>query len=59
VLTLRGERSDTFFPAAAERLQRLLPDMRYSEIAEHGHLFPHTAPDATRTAIESWLANRH
>ncbi|MDX2139456.1 MAG: alpha/beta hydrolase, partial [Chloroflexota bacterium] len=47
VLTLRGERSDTFFPAAAERLQRLLPDMRYSEIAEHGHLFPHTAPDAT------------
>jgi pimeloyl-ACP methyl ester carboxylesterase len=55
VLALRGERSDTFFPAAAERFQRLLPDVQLQTIAGHGHLFPHTAPDATRAAIEAWL----
>jgi pimeloyl-ACP methyl ester carboxylesterase len=57
MLALRGERSDTFMPPAATRLRRRLPDMHYAEIAGHGHLFPHTAPDQARTAIESWLEN--
>jgi len=55
ILTIRGGRSDTFSPAAAVRLQRLLPDMAFAEVTGHGHLFPHTAPDETQRLISAWL----
>lgn len=55
ILLLRGGRSDTLTLPAAIRLQRQLPDMTYAEVAGHGHLFPHTAPDETRRLISEWL----
>jgi pimeloyl-ACP methyl ester carboxylesterase len=56
VLTIRGTTSNTFFPNAAARMRRILPDMTYAEIEGHGHLFPQSAPDQTRQIIEKWLA---
>lgn len=56
LLTIRGGESDTLVPKVAEQMRRVLPDMAYHEIAGHGHLFPHTAPDQTSTFIREWLA---
>jgi pimeloyl-ACP methyl ester carboxylesterase len=58
VLVMRGGESDTFLVPAAATLRDVLPQPEYVEIAGHGHLFPQSAPDETRTAIETWLA-RH
>lgn len=55
VLTIRGGTSDTLLPGAANRMQRILPEMTYREIADHGHLFPQSAPRQTREVIEAWL----
>lgn len=55
LLVVRGGTSDTFMPAAAKRLRRLLPEATYAEIAEHGHLFPQSAPARTREIITEWL----
>jgi pimeloyl-ACP methyl ester carboxylesterase len=55
ILTIRGERSDTLTQAVFAKMQRVLPDMSQAEIAGHGHLFPLSAPDATRQVIEAWL----
>ncbi|NWG16471.1 MAG: alpha/beta hydrolase [Chloroflexi bacterium] len=56
VLIVRGENSDTLLPEAAAQIRALLPEASYAEIAGHGHLFPQTAPDATRRVIADWLA---
>lgn len=56
LLLLRGERSNTLLPQPAERIRRLLPHMSYAEVAGHGHLFPHSAPDLTRQRLVDWLA---
>jgi pimeloyl-ACP methyl ester carboxylesterase len=58
VLILRGTTSNTLFPAAFAQLREMLPDANFGEIEGHGHLFPHSAPDATRAAIEAWLAKK-
>jgi pimeloyl-ACP methyl ester carboxylesterase len=58
LLVLRGGQSDTFLPPAAEKMRAVLPQMDYAEIAGHRHLFPQSAPDATRAVIEAWLS-RH
>lgn len=55
VLTIRGTESNTFFPTAASKLRRMLPDMTYHELEGHGHLFPHSAPDETRALLSAWL----
>lgn len=55
LLVLRGEHSDVFLPEAAAQLRGLLPEAAYHEIAGHGHLFPLSAPDATRQALTNWL----
>jgi pimeloyl-ACP methyl ester carboxylesterase len=55
ILAVRGGKSDTFYPKAAEILQRKLPHMDYAVVAGHGHLFPQSAPDETRTIIADWL----
>lgn len=57
VLTIRGQQSNTLFPREAARMQRILPEMSYAEIAGHGHLFPQSAPNETRRIIEDWLVN--
>lgn len=55
VLLIRGSESDTLFPYAAARIRRILPEMDYHEITGHGHLFPQTAPEITRTMMWDWL----
>jgi pimeloyl-ACP methyl ester carboxylesterase len=55
ILAVRGGKSDTFYPKAAEILQRKLPHMDYAVVAGHGHLFPQSAPDETRTILTDWL----
>lgn len=55
VLVIRGEKSRTFMPPAGRRFRQLLPEATYAEIPDHGHLFPQSAPDATRTLITDWL----
>ena len=55
LLMLRGEQSNTLLPNVAAEIRRLLPHMTYAEIAGHGHLFPHSAPDATRQQLMGWL----
>ena len=54
ILTLRGTNSDTLSSESVARMQAILPQMRYGEISG-GHLFPQTAPAATREAIMRWL----
>lgn len=55
ILVLRGGSSDTFQPAAAAHMQSILPQAGYQEISGHGHLFPHSAPEATAAVIADWL----
>jgi pimeloyl-ACP methyl ester carboxylesterase len=54
-LIVRGTRSNTLTPEGMEQVRGLLPEADYAEV-EGGHLFPHSAPDATRAVIEAWLA---
>jgi pimeloyl-ACP methyl ester carboxylesterase len=54
ILCLRGEMSDVFDASAGERFQHILPDATL-EVVAGGHLFPLSAPDATRAVIEKWL----
>ncbi len=56
ILTVRGGTSDTLLPQAAARMRRILPEMAYKEVAGHGHLFPHTAPQQTTQIITEWLS---
>lgn len=55
VLTIRGTTTNTFLSPAAERMRRVLPAMTYAEIEGHGHLFPQSAPEQTRTIMDDWL----
>lgn len=55
ILTIRGTTSNTFSEGAAAQLRSLLPEMTYHEIEGHGHLFPQSAPDATREIVTAWL----
>jgi len=57
LLVIRGGDSDTFQAESAEQLRALLPEAAYAEIPGHGHMFPQSAPDATRQIIAEWLAN--
>lgn len=54
VLTIRGTTTNTFFASSATLMQQLVPSMTYAEI-EGGHLFPQSAPDATRAILTNWL----
>jgi pimeloyl-ACP methyl ester carboxylesterase len=55
ILTVRGGTTDTLMPEAAAKMQDILPDMAYAEVADHGHLFPQTAPHKTAMIIQKWL----
>lgn len=57
LLVIRGSDSDTFQVESAEQVRALLPDSDYAEIPGHGHMFPQSAPDATRRVIADWLAD--
>jgi pimeloyl-ACP methyl ester carboxylesterase len=55
LLLVRGETSSTFTAQTAARVRRICPQAAYREIRGHGHLFPQTAPEATRAVITGWL----
>ncbi|MCC7205694.1 MAG: alpha/beta hydrolase [Anaerolineae bacterium] len=55
VLVLRGEHTDTFLERSAARFRRLVPDATVLDVPGHGHLFPHSAPDATARLVGAWL----
>ncbi len=55
-LVIAGETTDTFTAEAASKMHELLPEATYATVPGHGHLFPLSAPDATRALIEAWLA---
>lgn len=55
ILALRGQMTDTFLPTSARKFQHFLPQAALHEISGHGHLFPQSAPEITRTLIEGWL----
>jgi pimeloyl-ACP methyl ester carboxylesterase len=57
LLVIRGGDSDTFQAESAAQLRALLPEAAYAEIPGHGHMFPQSAPDATRQIIADWLAD--
>ena len=56
VLIIRGGSSDTLAADVSARLARVGSNITIAELPGHGHLFPQSAPDATRRIIEDWLA---
>jgi len=54
-LVIRGEKSDTFTLESAIRQREMMSHAAYGEIAGHGHMFPHSAPDETYYIIRDWL----
>lgn len=54
-LLVRGGKSDTFLPQAANLMKMIIPHMDYHELPEGGHLFPHTHPQQTAKLIRDWL----
>jgi len=55
LLVVRGERSDTFLPDAAERFAAEVPWAVQRAIPGHGHLFPQSAPGETSRILAEWL----
>lgn len=55
VLVVQGELTNTFTRESLDAMHERLPNAHYAVIPGHGHLFPHTAPNATRDVLESWL----
>lgn len=55
LMLIRGKTSDTLTEESAAEIRRILPSMTYAEVSGHGHLFPQSAPDATRALITNWL----
>lgn len=58
ILIIRGETSNTFFENAEAGLRKLLPQADFALIKGHGHLFPHSAPDETRSLMTDWLSQQ-
>jgi pimeloyl-ACP methyl ester carboxylesterase len=54
VLVIRGGRSDTFLPAAARKLGRLLPRSRIVEMPGRTHFVPMEAPQSIAEVISRW-----
>lgn len=54
-LIIRGEKSDTLFPSAVKRIQRLVPHVEIVTIEGYGHLFPQAAPEQTADLVRNWM----
>lgn len=55
VLAIRGQSSDTIFPAAWAKWQSMLPHHEFIEIEDAGHLVPFEKPGLLVEEIQSWL----
>jgi pimeloyl-ACP methyl ester carboxylesterase len=54
-LVVQGEITNTFSTESLDHMRAMLPDAIYATIPYHGHLFPHSAPEATRAILSQWL----
>jgi pimeloyl-ACP methyl ester carboxylesterase len=54
-LIIRGGSSDTYLSDDMERVKGMLPNATHEVIANHGHLFPQSAPHATASVVQAWL----
>jgi pimeloyl-ACP methyl ester carboxylesterase len=54
-LVVRGEHSQTFFPQAQKRMERLLPHARFVVIPDAGHMVPLERPAEVGAAIREFL----
>lgn len=55
VLVVQGETTNTFSAESLNHMRTVLPEATYATIPYHGHLFPHSAPDATHEILANWL----
>ncbi len=55
MLFLNGGESDTYVPDTVVEIRQMLPNATHKTIAEHGHLFPQSAPHETAQVIQAWL----
>lgn len=55
LLFIRGETTNVFRASTARYIARILPNATIAGVKGHGHLFPMSAPDATRAIVETWL----
>ncbi len=58
VLAVRGEHSNTFMPASARRLKRLVADIESATVPGAGHFAPMEKPDALAAIIRDFIARR-
>lgn len=58
-LILRGGTSDTYTEETAREIAQLWPQATHAVIADHGHLFPQSAPEATAQHIRAWLQTQN
>ena len=57
-LVIRGGRSDVFYPDAAERLRRIVPDCEIKSISNSGHFVPMEKPEECAEVIAGFIKNR-
>ncbi|MGJ3239311.1 MAG: alpha/beta fold hydrolase [Anaerolineae bacterium] len=55
ILFVAGGASDTFLPDTVQAVREIVPLAEYATLAGGGHLFPHSAPQATAQIIADWL----
>lgn len=55
VLAIRGQQSDTIFPAAWNKWQSRWPHHDFLEVEAAGHLLPFEQPQQLALAIQDWL----
>jgi pimeloyl-ACP methyl ester carboxylesterase len=58
VLAIRGEHSDTFRVAAAERLNHKIADFELTTIADAGHFVPMGKPQECAQAIAEFIQRK-
>ncbi len=57
ILVVRGEKSDTFLPAAFARMRRVLPHGRFIEVEGADHFLPMTHPEKTARLVLDFLGD--
>lgn len=58
VLAIRGQQSDTIFPAAWNKWQSKWPHHDFLEVEDAGHLLPFEKPEHLALEIQAWLKQR-
>jgi pimeloyl-ACP methyl ester carboxylesterase len=59
MLVIRGASSDTFLPAAADRIRRQIPGATVVELPDTTHFLPMESPETVATTIIEWHQGIH